>query len=130
VNGLSHLLDRIIVEESLKMKTMNNNGCARMQLNVLVLQQNIKNVEPNALLTRSARFFDYFIAGPDAVISHVEQVHGKDVGFSYEELKKLLELYYAQDLQSSRREVSMQAQSNLDAHVERLLQLMSAQEPE
>lgn len=91
-----------------------------MQLNILVLQQNLRNVEPNALLFHGGRFFDLFTAGPDAIIGEVQKTGGKDLGLSYEELKAIIELCYSVSLSSSRREISIQAQRNLSDH---LLQL-------
>lgn len=45
-----------------------------MQLNMLVLQQNLKNIEPEtATLTRSAKYFELFIAGPDAIVAKAKE---------------------------------------------------------
>ncbi len=76
---------------------MNVRGCERMQLNMLVLQQNLKNIEPDNSTTttattttttatatssfvRSATYFALFIAGPDAIVAKAkEDAGGADV---------------------------------------------------
>jgi exocyst complex component 4 len=97
---------------------MNANGCGRMQLNILVLQQNLVNIEPNVTLARSASFFGYFTEGPDAIISKVKAEGGKEeLGFSYDELKTLVELCYSETLNSPRREASMMAKRSMGEHM-------------
>ncbi|KAF1813168.1 putative exocyst complex component sec8 [Eremomyces bilateralis CBS 781.70] len=118
--GIGALMDQVLVHNAAKIPVMNDNGCGRMQLNILVLQQNLKNIEPNALLSRSAQLFDYFAAGPDEIIAQAKESSGKDMGFSYDELKPIIELYYSEALQSTRREMAVQARRGLDDH---LLQL-------
>lgn len=96
---------------------MNKNGCSLMQLNILVLQQNLKNIEPNGSLQFSAAFFDLFDSGPDGIVAKAKENQGKDIGFSYEEMKALIELCYSERLQSDRREVVLQAKRGLDDHL-------------
>lgn len=99
---------------------MNENGCGRMQLDILVIQQNLKNLEPRAQLARSALYFDFFSAGPDAIIAKVKGTGGNDLGYTYDELKALVELCYSEALASERRDIATQAKRGLDDH---LLQL-------
>ena len=99
---------------------MNLHGCARVQLNTLVLQQNFKNIEYDVLLTRSARFFELFVAGPDAIVARAKEAGSEGLEFSYGELKILIELCYSEALASDRREVAMQAKRTMNDH---LLQL-------
>jgi exocyst complex component 4 len=113
-------MDSALLDLSTRIKSMNAAGCGRMQLNILVLQQNLKNIETLALLPRSAAFFDLFTAGADAIITRARETGGEDLGYSYEELKGLVELCYSEALMSDRREVAMQAKRALDDH---LLQL-------
>ncbi len=73
-----------------RIKAMNVRGCERMQLNMLVLQQNLKNIEPDNSTTattttttttatatssfvRSATYFALFIAGPDAIVAKAKE---------------------------------------------------------
>jgi exocyst complex component 4 len=95
---------------------MNANGCGRLQLNILVLQQNLKNVEPEALLSRSALYFDMFSAGPEAIVQ-AAKTQGKELGFTYEEMRILMELCYSEGLRSERRDVAVQAKRGLDENV-------------
>jgi exocyst complex component 4 len=68
-SGIGHLVDTLLVHNASRIKAMNTLGCDRMQLNLLVLQQNLKNIEPAVALVRSAHYFDLFAAGPDAIIA-------------------------------------------------------------
>ena len=45
-------------------------GC---QLNIFVLQQNIKNIESDVELERAAKFFDLFMLGPDGVVQQAKR---------------------------------------------------------
>jgi exocyst complex component 4 len=85
-----------------------------MQLNILVLQQNLRNIEPAALLPLSARFFDLFADGPAEIIKRAKEEQGN---LSYERLKVLVELCYSEGLASKRREVAMQAKRGLGEHL-------------
>lgn len=119
-NGLGQLMDQAILMNSSRIQVMNENGCGRMQLNILVLQQNLRNIEPKALLARSAAFFEFFSSGPDAIIARAKDMRGNGLEFSYDELKVLVELCYSDAMSSARREVAMQAKRSMDDH---LLQL-------
>ncbi|KAI9845876.1 MAG: hypothetical protein M1838_001506 [Thelocarpon superellum] len=137
-SGLGLLLDKMIVSNSSAIKRMNTSGCARMQLNILVLQQNLKNIEGDIVLARSARYFDFFADGPEAVIANAKETAsekaqagssdgtapggsgGGSGNFTYEELRLIIELYYSDALLSERREVAMQAKRELG---DRLLSL-------
>jgi hypothetical protein len=95
---------------------MNANGCGRLQLNILVLQQNLKNVEADALLSRSATYYDLFTAGPEAILQRAKG-EGKKLGFNYDEMKTLMELCYSEAIASERRDVSVQAKRACDENV-------------
>ncbi|KAL2259323.1 hypothetical protein VTK26DRAFT_7050 [Humicola hyalothermophila] len=49
---------------------MNKRGCERMLLNILVLQQNLRNIEPGdgADLGRARRYYELFERGPDEIV--------------------------------------------------------------
>ena len=120
--GLSQLLDSLLVHKAgASIKTMNLAGCARMQLNILVLQQNLKNIEEgdSVALTRSARYWDFFADGPESVIAWARESQ-PPLPFSYDELRLVVELAYSEALLSDRREVAMQAKREL---ADRLLTL-------
>lgn len=127
--GLALLMDTYLVSLCTgKIDRMNTNGCALMQLNILVLQQNLKNIEDGASLSYAALFFDLFTAGPDAIIARAEQ-YGKEFGvpggrFGEEEVKKLLEMTYEERLNAENREASVQAKRALDAQLLEISEFM------
>ncbi|KAH8597990.1 Sec8 exocyst complex component-specific domain-containing protein [Bisporella sp. PMI_857] len=122
--GLAFLIDSFLVSNAGMVKAMNANGCGRMQLNILVLQQNLKNIEAEVSLQRSAKFFDLFVEGPEAVLKQAKEEKEKDNGvkelFSYDELKTLLGLCYSEQLEDPERGISSVAKRRMD---EDLLQL-------
>ena len=72
--GLTKLVDTFLVRNAGKIEAMNMNGCGRMQLNILVLQQNLKAVETKGevALSRSAAFFDLFLEGAEGVVARAK----------------------------------------------------------
>ena len=74
MTGLTKLVDTFLVRNAGKVAAMNVNGCGRMQLNILVLQQNLKAVETrgNVALSRSAVFFDLFLEGAEGVVERAK----------------------------------------------------------
>jgi exocyst complex component 4 len=111
-----------------RIERMNTHGCAHMQLNVLVLQQNLKNIEEDAALPYSALFFDLFTAGPDTIVSRAKQ-HGKDFGipggmFNETGVKKLLQMTYEERLTGDNRESSVSAKRQLDAQLLEISEFM------
>ena len=121
--GLGLLIDTMLVTNAAAVRTMNAPGCGRMQLNILVLQQNLKNIEADVVLVRSAQYFDFFADGPDAVLAAAAAAatnNNKSLPYAYDELRVVVELCYSDALASPRREVAMQAKRELG---DRLLQL-------
>ncbi|KZF19192.1 hypothetical protein L228DRAFT_254478 [Xylona heveae TC161] len=131
-NSLGRLLDTLLIHSPTRIPVMNMHGCERMQLNILVLQQNLKNIETedDVSLARSSRFFDLFVDGPDAIVERARkasasasskgpnkdqnQEQNPGLEFTYDELKALVELCYSEGLTSERREASMQAKRKLN----------------
>lgn len=102
---------------------MNKFGVGRMQLNILVLQQNLKNIEPDVNLSRAAKYYELFEQGAEAIVNLAKE--GKepedDKGkFTYDELKTLVELCYSEQLASPERGISTVARRQMG---EQLLQL-------
>jgi exocyst complex component 4 len=107
---------------------MNTNGCAHMQLNILVLQQNLKNIEEGAALPNSALFFDLFTAGPNAILARAKE-HGREFGvpggmFNETSVKKLLEMTFEERLTGDNRESSVSAKRQLDAQLLEISEFM------
>lgn len=127
--NLALLVDTLLVRNAGKIEAMNRNGCGRMQLNILVLQQNLKAVEgdnSSVALGRSARFFDFFMQGAEKVVQRArdaasaaaeESNDGTELGFSLEELKVLVELCYSEGLRSTQREIAVQAKRGMSDHL-------------
>lgn len=111
--GLGLLIDTFMVSNVGMVEAMNTNGSGRMQLNILVLQQNLKNIEADVNLDRAAKFFDLFDQGPEAIVKHAEAQKAKGGGqkelFSFDQLKTLVELCYSEQLSSPERGISTAA---------------------
>ena len=122
--GLGRLIDRQIVTKAPSIPVMNQNGGARMQLNILVLQQNLRGIEKDVLLEKSALFFEYFRRGPKAVIQKAKDTGGKDMGLDLEEMKILLNLYYSEGLNSTHREVAAQSKRAMGEDMLQLTEYM------
>lgn len=123
-SGLGLLLDHMLITNASQISLMNQNGCDWMQLNILVLQQNLKSIEKSVALTRSAQFFDYFSQGADTVVAKAKENGGKEIGFKLEELKVLVELCYSEALKSPQRDVAAQARRTLSDHLLQLSESM------
>lgn len=127
--GLASLMDTYLLALCTgRIERMNAHGCAHMQLNILVLQQNLKNIEEGAALPYSALFFDLFTAGPDAIITRAKE-HGKDFGvpggmFNETSVKRLLEMTYEERLNGENRESSVSARRQLDAQLLEISEFM------
>ena len=94
-----------------------------MQLNILVLQQNLKAIEADAVLSRSAVYFEMFDKGAEEIVKRA-RAQGKDMGYSLEELKGLVELCYSEGLRSEGREGAVAARKGLGAKVLELSELL------
>lgn len=134
-SGLGKLVDNLLVANAGMIGRMNKNGCGRMQVNILVLQQNLKNVEGEVSLRRADRYFELFAEGSEAVVKvakAAKESEGEENGatvngsvkseekYSYEELKTLLELCYSEQMADPERGISTVARRSMG---DRLLQL-------
>ena len=73
-NGLGLLINTYLIGNAPRMVApMNAKGCGRMQLNILVLQQNLKNIEESVDLVRAANYFELFDKGPAAIIDKARE---------------------------------------------------------
>lgn len=92
-SGLARFIDQAFVSCTRYIGAMNGNGALRLQLDVLVLQQNLKNIiiEPSpdddqkkektegeqfhevVALPRSAKFLDWFLEGPQKALDHAKE---------------------------------------------------------
>lgn len=122
--GLGLLINSYLVGNAPMVGPMNAKGCGRMQLNILVLQQNLKNIEAGVDLTRAANYFTLFDKGPDAIIAKAKEDSSKDASdsnkFTYDELKALVELCYSEQLANPERGIASQAKRQM---ADKMLQL-------
>ncbi|KAI9837469.1 MAG: hypothetical protein M1819_007117 [Sarea resinae] len=148
--SLSPLITTTLISTATRIPAMNAHGLTRMSLNILVLQQNLKNLTHSATtsLARAEHYYNLFSAGPDAMVERAKRMvrrrekgKRKEVGsgaaagpkkgtgagageeeeeYTYEQLKVLVELFYSEALRSGRREVVMAAKRGVNDH---LLQL-------
>ena len=124
ITGLALLMDTYLVSNASHIQHgMNEHGCGRMQLNILVLSQNLKSIattttDHNIDLVRSGQYFDLFLEGADSVVSRAKDRGGVGLeGFDLEELKTLVELWYKEGTESSQREVQVKSQRELGDHL-------------
>lgn len=117
---------------------MNAYGAQRMGLDILVLQQNLRNIaitasptpgsdssiisierdgaeDADVRLEKSARFYDLFLRGSGEVVDFAKAAKSKGevVGYSYDELKVLVELCQSEGLRSREREENLRAKKGL-----------------
>lgn len=71
--------------------------------------------EDDGLLTVSSRYFDLFLTGSDSVLSYVRdcKTQKQDVGYTYDELRTLIELCFSAKLRGEDREESVRARKGL-----------------
>jgi exocyst complex component 4 len=125
--GLGLLIDTLLVTNAGVVKAMNANGCGRMQLNILVLQQNLKNIEQDVSLQRAAKYYDLFTEGPEAVVKKAKggaAVKGVRESFNYDELKTLVELCFSEQLADPERGVSVVAKREMSEYLLQLSEYM------
>ena len=63
------MMDHLLVANASRIKIVNREGVERMQLNILVLQQNLKNIESGVELDRASRFYALYNGGME--VSHL-----------------------------------------------------------
>lgn len=128
--GLGLLIDTLLVTNAGVVKAMNSNGCGRMQLNILVLQQNLKNIEQDVSLKRAARYYDLFTEGPEAVVRKAKEgkegaeAKGGRESFNYDELKTLVELCFSEQIADPERGVSVGAKREMGEYLLQLSEYM------
>lgn len=124
--GLGLLINNYLVSNARLASPMNAMGCGRMQLNILVLQQNLKNVEEGVDLARAANYFALFDGGPDAIVEKAKEDKDKEdkdkeagsgaaaESFTYDELKALMELCFSEGMSNRERGIASAAKRQLD----------------
>lgn len=137
--GLGRLVNAYLVGNAKMVTPMNSRGCGRMQLNILVLQQNLKNIEDGVDLARAANYYALFDKGPDAIVAKAKECKERQKSeaasadtsadgeaansndtFTYDELKELIELYYSEQLANPERGIENAARRQMG---EKLMEL-------
>ncbi|KAL8383026.1 hypothetical protein RB595_006677 [Gaeumannomyces hyphopodioides] len=124
--GLGLLISSYLVGNAPLVSPMNSKGCGRMRLNILVLQQNLKNIEEGVSLSRADDYFSLFEAGPDAIVERAKADAAAPAGedgaaaaeggghrFSYDELKALIELCFSEQLSNPERGIASAAKRQM-----------------
>ncbi|KAI1115762.1 Sec8 exocyst complex component-specific domain-containing protein [Nemania sp. NC0429] len=131
--GLGLLINSYLVSNALSTQPMNMRGCERMQLNILVLQQNLKNIEADVDLARAAKYYGLFGEGADAIVARAKEDKEREANggstpetekFTYDELKALIELCYSVQLADPERGVNAAAKRQMGEKVLALSEYM------
>ncbi|TGJ82262.1 hypothetical protein E0Z10_g6501 [Xylaria hypoxylon] len=131
--GLGLLINTYLVSNALSTQPMNMRGCERMQLNILVLQQNLKNIEADVDLARAANYYELFQEGADVIVEKARRDKEQEANdgtipeaerFSYDELKALVELCYSVQLTDPERGVNSAAKRQMGEKVLALSEYM------
>lgn len=127
--GLGWLINCYLVSNAWMASPMNTNGSGRMQLNILVLQQNLKNIEEGVDLARASNYYYLFDRGADEIIAKGKEVKamqdsGEEPGhcdnFSYDELKVLIELCFSEQMSNPERGIASAARRAMNEKLEEL----------
>ncbi|KAF3938669.1 hypothetical protein ABW19_dt0206120 [Dactylella cylindrospora] len=141
--GLGVYLDHLLIKGCGLCKSMNRLGVEKLLLDILVLQQNLRNLieeDEGAIiegardskeitgekkvvtLKRSEDFWRLYLLGPDELISRAKD---GTLEYTYDELKDLVTLWYSESFRpGNRRESSLAARRSLNDHLIQLSELM------
>ncbi|KAK4705054.1 exocyst complex component 4, partial [Phenoliferia sp. Uapishka_3] len=109
--GLSLLMDQLLISNSRYIRLANKFGLSKMQRNILALQQNLKNIGDTPLevdFERSRKFWDVFGAGPKEMMNLIRT---GAIKYDFEDYKALLNLMCGVD-QSSKDDPSTAVQND------------------
>lgn len=116
-------MDHVLVSQASSLKILNQDGVARMQMNIFVLQQNLKNIDGSVDLSRSSRFYGLYGGGMEELIARAKA--GKLPEFTYDELKAVVELYFSEAMNNRRESSSaLQARRSLNENLLALSEIM------
>ena len=127
--GLGWLINCYLVSNAWMASPMNTNGSGRMQLNILVLQQNLKNIEEGVDMARASNYYYLFDQGPDEIIARAREIKeiqeaGGELNyrdnFSHEELKVMIELCYSERMANPERGIASIARRSMDGKLQGL----------
>ncbi|RPB25906.1 hypothetical protein L211DRAFT_856536 [Terfezia boudieri ATCC MYA-4762] len=125
--GLGSFMTDILVKQARKIKVMNRGGVEKMLLNILVLQQNLKNVEGKGVsLERARRYYSLWAGTGPGVKELLSQASQGPLGFDFDELKVLIGLCYSESLMANtgRKESVAQAKKAMVEGMKELSETM------
>jgi exocyst complex component 4 len=75
----------------------------------------ISSTDDDALLTSTQQYYTLFLSGPDEIIKYIRtsKASGVPVGYTYDELRTLIELCYSEKLRGEDREDSVKARKKM-----------------
>ncbi|KAG5437178.1 hypothetical protein PCANB_001155 [Pneumocystis canis] len=98
IYGLPYMIDNLLVLSAENIERMNVAGSKKMLLNIMILQQNLKNIikdVKNIKFEKSNYFYKIFKLGPKNLLKEIKESANI---FSYDEIKTLFQLQYSEDL--------------------------------
>ena len=117
LDGLSKLINELLVSGSDSLNLINAQGVRKMECNIIVLQQVLKSIvlEPaQVIFNRATTFYDTLLLGPNVFL---DQVKKGETSNSYDEGKILLRLMHNEAIhkheQAGRREAAISAKNVL-----------------
>ena len=71
--------------------------------------------DDDALLSSTQQYYTLFLSGPDEIINYIKEAKssGREVGYTYDELRTLIELCYSEKLRGDDREESVKARKRM-----------------
>lgn len=121
--GLGRLINTYLITNACIASPMNEKGCGRMQLNILVLQQNLKNVEKGVDLAQASNYYSLFEQGADAMIirarrAKIESGSPRETDpsetFTFEEYRALVELCFSERMANPERGIASAARRQME----------------
>ncbi|THH02605.1 hypothetical protein EW026_g281 [Hermanssonia centrifuga] len=89
--GLSHLMESLLITNARHIRAMNMNGIKKMFRNILALQQNIKTIAQESQHTefeRAKRYYSFFSLSPSDLLDTIRRKQE----FTFDEYKVVLDL--------------------------------------
>lgn len=118
---LTHHHDLTLLTLFPTIPALNTYGHSHLTLSLTVLAQNLKNIDtPHAALKKCTTYLSFFVLGPEEFIKRAKEAaegEGEPLGFSFEQGKKIIELFFSEGEGSSDRGVAVQAGRAREARI-------------
>lgn len=99
-SGIANVIDRLFIASAELIPVLNMNGVRKMYLNIITIQQSLRNIlflPEDVDFTHSLAYFDLFKKGPEKVL---ELVKLKKSLFSLQDNKTMVRLIFSQQLEN------------------------------